>query len=606
VNILDFRSRIGNGTDEEVLEAVNSFYPDVRDYESARAKIWAILCNLLDRERYIAAATLLWGRELFDGRPESVSRIFHALNAHAKTFLVGATSMGKSYSVIAWLLLDWLRDPLNTGTRIVSVTARHAESNTFSTLQRFYQEAVIKLPGIDQHNFIGMGTKDRHSSMSLVAIRKGESGYATLKGYHPVRRRHPHPVFGWLTRVRVFLDEAEDIPAGVWKALANLLGNMEGRHTVKAIGAWNPANNASISFMMSEPKKGWGRIDLDTDKEWVSKRGYHVLRLDAADCENVKQRRKVYEGLQTWEGYNDLRSVANGADAPFLCFGRAMYYMLGGENCYIPGALLDDVMGEYVFSAGTEVRGAGIDLAWEGDDKVIVAGGRYGEAVGFRPVGQPMIPFDVPRWTAQLDNFYEMPKARTLAQAAQLIDLLEQLGCDHNFVTLDRTGDGRGVGDAFIEEHGWNEVRGMVWGESASHTKILEDDKDYCDEVYFDNTIEMWGCLKRWLEFGYVKIAAHVQTERCFQEIKGRRFRMVGKGPTGKPLMALEKKKDFRARYDFSPDYTDALVQFLHGCRMAGKEKAQMARKARMRRLAGQKLPDVDNVKFVDFSRDQD
>jgi hypothetical protein len=598
------REDFGNGTEEEITKACFIVDARINSYDRAVQWISMLVARLLAANRYVAAASILWGRDLFDPRPQSVRRMLSAIDKSSKLIVLGAGSMGKSYTLIAWIILDWLRDPQWTGARIISTTSGHAEANTFSHLQRFYSGAIIPLPGTSQHGFIGLDTKDRHSAISLLAIKEGDTGRNTLQGFHPSRRSVAHPIFGLLSRVRIFLDEAEQIPPGVWKGVLNILGSRTDTDTVKAICASNPIDPTSTLAGNAEPPWGWNRTDADVHKEWQSKLGWSVLRLDGADCENVKDRKLVYPGLMTWQGYEDYRSPGNGASADYWTYARGMYPMQGTVDCLIPISYMDDFFGELVFEPGTAIACAGLDLAFDGDDDVVLFVGRYGRAHLFRPAQGKPIEFSEPRYCLQLDNFYELPKVKTHAQYRQVKAICDQLGINFDWLTIDRTGVGAGVSDLF-HEFGFTGSRGVHWGSGATDVKILDEDRDLPSEVCADIGYEMYFALRKWLEFGFIKANPVIDMSKLQKEITGRRKKTVAKGPSNKARFKLESKPEFRRRYPHSPDRADALVMMLHGCRLNGPEKAQMARQKRKIAM-GENIGIMEKLHFVDFSRSED
>ena len=102
------------------------------------------------------------------------------------------------------------------------------------------------------------------------------------------------------------LDEAEEVPVGVWEGINNILSTADSdsyKGHIKIFGASNPRDRTSDFAQRCEPKDGWGSVDCEDDFEWESREGYHVLRLDAARCENVIEKRIVYAGLQTYQGF---------------------------------------------------------------------------------------------------------------------------------------------------------------------------------------------------------------------------------------------------------------------------------------------------------------
>jgi hypothetical protein len=600
------RQAFGSGTQEEIVEACHQIAPRIIDYEEAKSFIWAIVSSLLEKRMYRAAAHLLWGSEMFDPRPESVDRLLKAIESQSKTIVLGAGSLGKSYSIIAYLLLDWLRDPEFTGARIISTTSAHALANTFSTLQRFYDEAIIPLPGFSQHGFIGLDAKDRHASLSIIAIKVGDTGKNSLQGFHPIRRKTPHPAFGNLSRIRLFLDEAELIPNGVWKGVYNLLGNLSGTETVKAICATNPWDVTSVLAMAAEPPQGYSSINADTDKAWVSKSGWNVIRIDAADSENVVQRKVVYPGLMTYEGYELYRSKTDGNDPEYWCYARGMYPTQGSIDCLIPLSFLEGAIGSWILSPGYTVAVGGIDLAFEGDDDVIFFAGRYGKASSWRapgPEGQVM-PLEEPRFVLQVDNFFNLPKGRTEMQYLQCRKLAQDLGIGWEWLALDKTGIGKGVADLFVER-GQRGVLEIGWGTAATHTKILDEDRSFCDEVCDGVSYEMYATLRAWLEFEFIKFDPHIDMSKLQKEIIGRKRIRSKLGSTGEVMYKLEQKEAFKSRYGFSPDRADALVMMLHVARIRGPERARMAKRKRSDLVAASQAHDpLSMVQFMDFSQE--
>jgi hypothetical protein len=134
-----------------------------------------------------------------------------------------------------------------TSVKILSTTLSHTKQNTFSSIQRLYDEAVIPLPGVKQTEYIGLDTRDRHGSLSMLFIQEGESGKNTLQGMHPIPRATPHAKLGVSSRVRVFVDEAEFSGAFVvWPGIHNILSTVQRLDTVKIIMACNPQRPESM------------------------------------------------------------------------------------------------------------------------------------------------------------------------------------------------------------------------------------------------------------------------------------------------------------------------------------------------------------------------
>src|SRR5205814_1043219 len=88
--------------------------------EDSKTVLTGLFHSFLDSDQYIAAALLAWGKTKFNPEPDEVQRIWKALQTYNKNLLLGSATMGKSYNVVVFALLDWQRDPLYTNNKIIS------------------------------------------------------------------------------------------------------------------------------------------------------------------------------------------------------------------------------------------------------------------------------------------------------------------------------------------------------------------------------------------------------------------------------------------------------------------------------------------------------
>src|ERR1700727_38394 len=130
MTISQFRTLI---EEEGKLNAVNRFQKCDTENES-NTFIYTKVQELLSKGQYGSSALLLSRILMFDPNPQSVRRIWRGIEATNKRLIMGCGSAGKSFSVIVWLLLDWLRDPEYTRVKLVSTSEGHAKANTFSSL----------------------------------------------------------------------------------------------------------------------------------------------------------------------------------------------------------------------------------------------------------------------------------------------------------------------------------------------------------------------------------------------------------------------------------------------------------------------------------------
>jgi hypothetical protein len=527
-----------------------------------------VLHQCLNNDRYDLAAKLLWGDTIFTNEPRCTQMVWNAFKHSPTILLLGGASMSKSYSAGVWLFLDWIRDPEYTAIRVVGPSEEHLKSNLFTHLVTLHKEASIPLPGIVGDLFIGLDRKARKSSIQGVVIPLGKAGSGKLQGTKRVPRKKPHPIFGKMSRLRIFLDEIEKIPAGIWKDVDNLFANLDGVDGFKIAGACNPEDINGPVATRAEPVGGWDKgFDLETSETWRSQRGWDVVRLDPYKCENVITGKVLFPGLQTKEGLAQQIQNAGGVNSPsYYTFARGAFPPQGTTFSIVPATSLVDIQGEYIFQDRPH-KAASVDVALEGSAAPKFAFGRFGVAIGIKhpadhlhPAGREEI-FGSPQWALQVDQLFSLPNAETVRTANNIKQQCQSLGVDPGWVIIDRTGNGAGVHD--LLKSIWSpEVRGVNYSEAATEKKIFEEDEKNCKEDYDRVVSELWFALSRWLEFKLLKISPVIDTAKLFPQLTTRLY-MPGK------VRRVESKRDYKSRGNESPDEADAVTLLLHVVRLA-------------------------------------
>lgn len=525
-----------------------------------------LLSHWLEHGRFHWAAVLLWGPNMFTPEPLLVQETWGAIDRCAKLILIGAGSLGKSYNLAVWTLLDWLRDPEHTLIQVLSVTKEHAKTNVFAHIKALHAASIMVLPGEVKAESIRCGSSDK-SGIVLRAIKEGDAGYGTLRGFHPSPRVRPHPVFGRLTRLRLLLDEAEEIPIGIWEGVDNMLVTESAESftsgRVKIMAATNPRDKNSELGQRVEPDLGWMSLKSDIDHQWWSKRGWFVQRLDAARCENVVQKREVFPGMQTWDGYKNYLDL--GIDSPdYWTMARGWFPEQGVFGTVIPEEFVERNRGSWVFiTEPIPVGGQDLALVANGD-AASLAVGKFGLAKGWVDLKGQSHELPVARWVIQVESTIDAEKGRTDIMAANVKRLAESLGIKPEWFACDSTGIGRGVFDIL---HALKfECRDVDYSTASTHTKMFEDDKMYCDEMYEGVVTELMFGLRRYLEFGYLKFSPTLNLAKLRSQLCDRRYEQRGKGK-----VRVEAKDGFKSRGHKSPDEGDALTLLVHVVRMQGE-----------------------------------
>src|SRR5208282_1921640 len=542
--------------------------------EGALEACWSLLNFCLDHDHYEWAAQMLWNEALFTYKPRCTKLVWEEIRNSKALMLMGAASMSKSYSGGVWLLLDWIRDPHYTSVNLVGPSEDHLKDNLFSHLVRLHTQSTLPLPGQLGELFIGMDPRERYGAIRGVVIPLGKKPSGRLQGRKRVPRPTPQPNLGPKRSIRLFLEEFEKIPVGVFKDIDNVFSNLTADPDgFKIIGAFNPEDPAGQVAIRCEPVTGWNGFNPDTDEKWTSRRGWRVLRLDAARCENVVEGKELYVGLQTKEGFERIILNAGGKDTPgYWTQARGCFPVGGGVYSVLSELVVHRAKRNFMFAEEPQDCGA-VDLALEGKDAAEFAKGKFGKAVGYRegpslkfPKGREVLFRDKDRmpqfrWALQVEQIFQLPAADAVVMAEQVKREAVRLHVAPGWLMVDRTGNGAGVHD-LLKSLWSEEVRGLNYSEAATERKILEEDTKNCLEEYGMVISELWFALKKWFEFNFIGMKEEVYSEELTQQLTGRRYK-------ADKVSRVESKDSYKSRGNKSPNKADALTLLLHGVRLA-------------------------------------
>jgi hypothetical protein len=535
--------------------------------------------QLLDNELYLHAATLQWGEEMFNTEPESTVRVFNALSSGSLNLLQGASSMSKTYAAGGYYLLDYLRDPYYTTVKLAAVNEDHLRKNLFAHVATLFRNCAIpseyNIEIRDSDLLIWIKEAGNEFGITGIAFKQSQETSGQFKGYKPKPvRRVRHPKFGVMSRLRVLGDEGQNWPGGPFKDFNSLTASMTGSDLVKITVAYNPESTSVHVVQLAEPPEGWAEEQLETLFDWESRAGWRVCRLDAARCENVIQRKVVYPGLQTYEGYLSYLKSGGDSSPNYYCFGRGMPPLKGSVNTIIPVAWPQSQRGEATFIENPIVLGA-VDLAFMGEDSAQMAVGRWGLASGWRDhMGRDHIFEDrlnpgrtKPRHVLQVDQLLPMEKRDdTIAMGEDIMHRARQLGIAPEWMGVDKTGIGFGTHSHLAKY--WGDVVGIAWNEGATESKIMAEDKEGADKQCDGVMSEMWWAFRRWLDptCCAVLINPIIPTQPLNTQLTSRRYSPGGRGKGIK----VESKEVYKARNQHSPDEADAIIMLVHVVRQRG------------------------------------
>lgn len=473
-----------------------------------------------------------------------------------------------TYSAGAFMVLDWWRDPRYTTIKLAAVNEDHLKKNLFAHVVSLYKACAIQLE--DKVDFresdLWMGIKEAGAEFGIsgIAFKQSQETSGQFKGYKakPVRQK-PHPQFGKMSRLRVLGDEGQNWPGGPFQDFNSITASVVGKEMIKLVIAFNPESLSQLVVQKAEPEEGWAHSQVDTMHDWESKQGWRVCRLDAAICENVVQKKIVYPGLQTYDGYMGYLKSGGDSSPAFFTFGRGFPPMLGSINTIIQPLWPQDARGEAIFIETPTVFGA-VDLAFMGIDSAQMAVGRWGLASGYRDANHNFIYFkdrlnvanNKPRHVLQIDSIMPMEKhSDTIKMAEEIIARCKNLGIKPENVAIDATGYGFGVGSHLVKV--WGDTYNIAWAGKAGTGKILAEDTEGADKQVIGIMSEMWWTMRRWLDpvCRAVLINPIIPQQPINTQLTSRRYRH---GKEGK--IQVESKEEYKARNQHSPDEVDAII----------------------------------------------
>jgi len=560
--------------------------------------IWKFIQRLLDIDEYEAAAIVCWGPELFTPEPHCTQLVWKALSGSAKNLIMGGGSLSKSYSGAVYFGLDFIRDPEWTCIKVMSVTAQHAVTNVFAHVKNLLQNTIVPVPGLTVKTESVQVNNDDKQGIHLVSIPQGDDGKGRLRGFHPVPRPRKHWRFGRLSRVMLLLDEAEEIPGGVWEDVNNVLLTEESeRSNVKVFAATNPKDRNSKFGQLAEPTNGWASLDIDESESWESTLGWRVTRLDGAKCENVVEQRVVFPGLQTYEGFE--RMLKMGTNHPeYYTMARGWFPEDSAQAVILTGSMFASAKGVITFS-GPTISAGGVDLAFEGGDLCVFTHLRHGEAAGWTDANGRFHAIRSGQRAVQVESQVVLEKKQTLDQAKAIIRLCKDLSIKPQWLTVDRTGNGTGVHDALCQMFG-PAVLGVMFSWAATDVRILDDDAEVASELYHDISTEMGFAIRRFMETGILKLNPGMSWNQLEKESTSRKYTQVGRG-----IVRMQSKKDYKkASSGSSPDRFDSLMLAVHGVRMNAGLSALMVPEPAQKKILSKPLSHglVDSLDFLDMS----
>ena len=361
------------------------------------------------------------------------------------------------------------------------------------------------------------------------------------------------------------MDEAEFLAGGVWFDCANLTLGASGYEHIKICAATNPENQSSSFAVEAEPSCGYKEMP-DDQYEWVSKKGWDVIRLDGRISENVITGKVIFPGLLTKEGYDSIIKNEGIESAVVSTMAHGKYPPMGSIHSSIREDEVNRMVGKYIFESVPQLC-MSLDPALEGGDKAIVTIGEYGRALAWKPNNGEVTYFKEPKFCLQVNQQIQLKPGDEVSIATQWIDLARNNGIPGRWMACDSTGIGVGV-FSYCKTSFSSDILPVDFSGSATDMKILSEDVDTAEMRFNGLWTELFIGLCMWMKFGtccinpimemYLPVIREELVKRKSGMVRDRKKR-------------VESKTDFKKVIHRSPDRSDSMQILVFLCRKRGQ-----------------------------------
>jgi len=484
----------------------------------------------------------LWNREELPEpmmvRHPWAEKMIRAAIKHKYLAVGGSASSGKSHTMAAWGIVQWLSQPRDTLVLMTSTTLREARKRIWGSVMSLL--SVIDGAPIKIRDSIGNaayvdenGTLIERAGLSLIAAEKSKTREAIGK-FIGIKQK----------RVIMIGDELSELSESILQAgLTNLSKNP----FFQMIGMSNPNSRFDAFGVWSEPKKGWESVDTQTADRWKTKWNGHYLRLDGERSPNITLGEVKYPWLPTAEKLAEDRALLGPESRGYMRMVRAIFFDSDETTGIYSEAELTKggAMGEVDWAEKPTVV-AGIDPAFtNGGDRTIM----YTAEVGYARNGQYVCKLG--EAIHLNDDATNKAVPRTYQIVHQIIDHCKRRNISANNVALDSTGAGAPFCDVLAGEWSSDFMR-VTFGGKGSDKRVSQNSQLTGAELYTNRVSELWFVGKELLRTKQIYgVSSDLAQEMC-----ARNYDMT-KG-TGTLRVKIESKPEFKARFGRSPDLADA------------------------------------------------
>jgi hypothetical protein len=451
--------------------------------------------------------------------------------------LGGSAGSGKSYTLAAYAIVEWLCAPSETLVLVTSTTLQASRTRIWGAIIKLL-DAVDGIP-IKVRDSIGSaayvtpdGTILETAGIRLIAAEKKQTRDAVGKliGMHN-------------ERVVLIADELSELSEAIVQAG---LSNMTQNPYFRLRAASNPNSRFDAFGIWSEPAGGWDSVDPHTALKWRTKYGGLFLRFDAEQSPNLDFDEPPYPYLPTREGVETSKEQMGATSRGYMRMYRAIFF----DSDEAEGIYTEAELNRSGACTSEQLTGvvkiAALDPSFTngGDDTVLM----FGE-LGYDNLGQYVMQFK--EYVKLFDDANNKAVPRTFQIVQQVKAQCEKRGILPENLAVDATSAGNPFCDVLATEWSPQILRVNFQG-AASGKRVSMNDRREAKELYVNRVSELWFVGKELIRCRQLRgIPNEMAKDMC-----ARNYETV-KGGAGL-RMKVESKADFKKRMTHSPDLADA------------------------------------------------
>lgn len=492
------------------------------------------------------------------------NKIIEALCKYRWCSIMGCSNSSKSYNVASFAALWWLADPDNSSVFFCSTTSKMLKKRGWAEIQKFNQA----IGGFG--NFVNSQTvwqskqgDDRHAIFGK-AVADGDMAKAAadIQGVHTKRQM-------------LVLDEAEAIPPAIWTAAKNLYSypdDVGGEFLMVAMA--NPRSRLSQFGRYTEPEGGYDSVSVDTD-EWIGKpqidgKKTFVIRFDFLKSPNLIEGKEVSKHLpkaaRIKAQMTTLKLTGGENNPDFWCYSRGFPPPEGLNNTVFTESLLTmhDAYGKHQFTGSKfKIIGA-LDPAYGGGDRPALRFAALGEIGGNKMGIEWMYPIILSIDVTSKDPVRYQLVNQCKKHCANVEYRGQRYVCAPENFGIDTTGD---AGTADIAQREWspNIIR-ICFSESPSEDPCSAEDERPAKDVYLNKRVEMYYRTRSALMSGQLRgVDRDTASELCtLEELVSKKDGTVFR------KTSIQSKKEYKLKFQKSPDFADCGVEITEVARIKG------------------------------------